>query len=152
MREIALVGHSMGGLMIKQMFRYASSQIKGSPQKDIISRVTKVAFLATPHHGSSGATIIDSLRIIFQPSISTSSLIKNNPVLRELNNWYKDTYFDRNVEHLILMESQPVGKVITIVTPDSADPGLRERAKSIEANHTTICKPENKNSASIVIY
>jgi pimeloyl-ACP methyl ester carboxylesterase len=141
--EIIFVGHSMGGLMIKQMFHYAD---RSSELQSIIGRVNKVCFLATPHRGSDGADLIDWLRVIILPSAATASLLKNDPNLRELNEWYRASVRNRDVDHLILMENQPCKRLITIVTPDSADPGLNTEALLVDADHLSITKLANKQS------
>ncbi|MCS6211447.1 alpha/beta fold hydrolase [Shewanella baltica] len=141
--EIIFVGHSMGGLMIKQMFHYADR----SPElQSIMGRVTKVSFLATPHRGSSGADLADRLRIIALPSVATASLLKNDPNLRELNEWYRAWIRSRDIDHLILMENQPCKRLLTVVTPDSADPGLNTEALLVDADHLSITKLPNKQS------
>lgn len=141
--EIIFVGHSMGGLMIKQMFHYADR----SPElQSIMGRVTKVSFLATPHRGSSGADLADRLRIIALPSIATASLLKNDPNLRELNEWYRAWIRNSDIDHLILMENQPCKRLLTVVTPDSADPGLNTEALLVDADHLSITKLTNKQS------
>ncbi|OCH28947.1 hypothetical protein A6E12_08705 [Aliivibrio fischeri] len=141
--EIIFVGHSMGGLMIKQMFHYADRSIE---LQRIMGRVTKVSFLATPHRGSSGADLADRLRIIALPSVATASLLKNDPNLRELNDWYRAWVRNRNIDHLILMENQSCKRFLTIVTPDSADPGLNTEALLVDADHLSITKLTNKQS------
>lgn len=141
--EIIFVGHSMGGLMIKQMFHYAD---RSSELQSIMGRVTKVSFLATPHRGSSGADLADRLRIIALPSVATASLLKNDPNLRELNEWYRAWVRNRNIDHLILMENQPCKRLLTVVTPDSADPGLNTEALLVDADHLSITKLPNKQS------
>lgn len=141
--EIIFVGHSMGGLMIKQMFHYAD---RSSEVQSIMGRVTKVSFLATPHRGSSSADLVDRLRIIALPSVATASLLKNDPNLRELNEWYRAWVRNRDIDHLILMENQPCKRLLTVVTPDSADPGLNTEALLVDADHLSITKLPNKQS------
>ncbi|WP_217520172.1 esterase/lipase family protein [Vibrio metschnikovii] len=141
--EIIFVGHSMGGLMIKQMFHYAD---RSSEVQSIMRRVTKVSFLATPHRGSSGADLADRLRIIALPSVATASLLKNDPNLRELNEWYRAWVRNRDIDHLILMENQPCKRLLIVVTPDSADPGLNTEALLVDADHLSITKLPNKQS------
>ncbi|ULH01591.1 hypothetical protein MF133_15540 [Aeromonas caviae] len=141
--SIILIGHSMGGLLIKQMFHYADRDLE---LQKIMGRVNKVCFLATPHRGSLGANFIDRLRIIALPSAATTSLLKNDPNLRELNEWYRTWVRHHDVDHLILMENQPYKRFLTIVTPDSADPGLNTEALLVDADHLSITKLANKQS------
>ena len=80
---LILIGHSLGGLLIKQLLRTAESEAHHRTEAaDLIQRVTKVAFLATPHTGSGLAVWSDRLRILIRPSAATSSLLRNDPNLR----------------------------------------------------------------------
>lgn len=47
LKELALVGHSMGGLLMRSAFVYAEANAQTWP-----ARVTRAAYLATPHHGA----------------------------------------------------------------------------------------------------
>lgn len=148
-KEIILIGHSMGGLIIKQLLRTADSMSANRNEANtFIQSVHRVAFLATPHTGSNLASLADRLRIIIWPSEATMSLVKNDPNLRDLNYWYREWSQKNKIHHLTLMENQPLTHFGIIVVPvDSADPGLYDaRPIMIDANHLTICKPANKNS------
>ena len=149
--EIILVGHSLGGLVIKSLLREAESQsLNRSEAADFIQRVRRVCFLGTPHSGSKLSSISMLLRIITRPSLATVSLVSGDPNLRSLNNWYRSWAKAHDIDHLILMESE-LSKLLgplkgVIVDPGSADPGLDARAIMVEADHYNICKPKNKGS------
>jgi len=146
--EVTLVGHSFGGLVIKQLLRDAESM--SYKRKDVaafVKRVRRIAFIATPHAGSGSATLGDRFRIVVRPSAATACLVRNDPNLRELNYWYREWSEEHDVEHLILLETQPVRIFGMIVYPDSSDPGLPKcRPISIDADHISICKPEGRTS------
>ncbi|WP_225310991.1 hypothetical protein [Vibrio fortis] len=62
--ELVFVGHSFGGLVIKQLLRHASDQRSEREEvSSFLSRVKKIVFLGTPHTGSSLATFSDRLRV-----------------------------------------------------------------------------------------
>lgn len=145
--EIILVGHSLGGLVIKQMLRNAEQQLQD--REDLYSfsqRVSKIVFLATPHLGSGLASAGDKLRVLIRPSVATSSLVRNDANLRALNNWYRSWSRNQKKHHLILMETKPYKVFGMIVKPDSADPGLSEETIPVEEDHESICKPESTTS------
>ncbi|KKX72286.1 esterase/lipase family protein [Vibrio parahaemolyticus] len=152
--EIILVGHSFGGLVIKQLLRHASDQ--RSEREDVSSfliRVKKIVFLGTPHTGSSLATLSDKARIVLTNSGVTQSLKKNDPHLVELKSWYKNWSANHGVQNLALMEDRPTTfgwgifkKSIWVVKPDSADPGVKEDPIMVDADHYSICKPDTKES------
>lgn len=145
--EIALIGHSMGGLIIKQMIRSAESMSRLRPDAaDFLQSVRRVAFLATPHAGSGHASLMNILRFVVRPSEASEGLVRNSAALRELNLWYRDWVASSKIAHLILTETKGMKIVGLIVKPDSSDPGLLTRPIPIDADHSTICKPNTKNS------
>lgn len=146
--EIILVGHSMGGLIIKQLLITANSMSNSRKDAaDFVDRVRRVAFIATPHEGAGLATIADRARIFFRPSSATASLVRRDPNLRNLNNLYREWSDHNKIDHLILVENESEGIFGQIVSHQSADPGLVTRPILIDANHSNICKPENQSSA-----
>lgn len=145
--EIILIGHSLGGLVIKQLLRTAESMARHREDAgNFIQRVRRVAFLATPHSGSDLASWGDRLRIFIRPSAATTCLVRNDPNLRELNHWYREWSAAQNIANLILSESRPIRIAGLIVKPDSSDPGLLPRPISIDADHISICKPRDRSS------
>jgi hypothetical protein len=149
---LILIGHSLGGLVIKQLLHTAESEGRNRAEaSDLIRRVTKVVFLATPHTGSDLAGWGDRLRILIRPSAATASLLRNDPNLRDLNLWYRDWANASKINHLILVETQPLHIFGMIVKPDSSDPGLAgRRPVPIDANHIEISKPCDRSSAVYV--
>jgi pimeloyl-ACP methyl ester carboxylesterase len=140
---LIFIGHSLGGLMVKQLLRSADSTARYDVRAGgLIERVEKVAFLGTPHSGSGLASWGDRLRILVRPSAATTSLVRNDPNLRDLNNWYRDWANWRGIAHLILVEGRPTAILGMIVPPESADPGLANvRPAAMDATHVGICKP-----------
>src|SRR5262249_31257135 len=100
---LIFIGHSLGRLIIKQLVRTAESTARFDHRAaDLIERVEKVAFLGPPHSGSGLANRGDRLRILVRPSAATASLVRNDPNLRDLNNWYREWANDSGIAHLIL--------------------------------------------------
>ena len=102
--RIILVGHSFGGLVIKQLLRtLAESEAKRTAAAaDLFNRIHKVAFLATPHTGADLAVWGDRLRILVRPSAATMCLTRNDANLRGLNNWYRGWANEKGIFHLVL--------------------------------------------------
>ena len=145
--EITLIGHSLGGLVIKQLLRDAATKAhQRNNIPDFISRVRQVAFLATPHSGSDQASWGDKLRFFIRPSAATTCLVRNDPNLRDLNNWYRLWVPRQGITHLIMTETRSISIVGMIVKPDSSDPGLPSLSVPIGADHVTICKPSDRTS------
>jgi pimeloyl-ACP methyl ester carboxylesterase/tetratricopeptide (TPR) repeat protein len=144
--ELILVGHSLGGLIIKHLLRVADGERLSRPEMaSFLSRVSKVAFLGTPHSGSNLATWADRLRIFVRPSLATTCLVRNDANLRDLNLWYRRWATDRRLPHLVLVEMRPFRLIGLIVEPDSGDPGLPDaRPLPIDADHQSISKPDSR--------
>ncbi|MGB9367117.1 MAG: tetratricopeptide repeat protein [Xanthobacteraceae bacterium] len=142
-----LIGHSLGGLVIKQLLRTAESEGKYRPEvADFLARIEKVAFLGTPHTGSGQATLANVLRVLVRPSEATACLIHNDPSLRDLNHWYQDWANSKGLPHLILSETQPTRILGKLVQPNSADPGIAGwRALPVGTTHSGVCKPVSRD-------
>ncbi|MBR1246986.1 hypothetical protein JQ609_08585 [Bradyrhizobium sp. AUGA SZCCT0169] len=151
--QLVLIGHSLGGLVIKQLLRTAESTARHDANAaGLLRRIEKVAFLATPHTGAALARWGDRLRILARPSAATASLVENDPNLRDLNLWYRDWANEYHISHLTLTETDAVSFLGTIVEPDSGDPGLaNSRPVSIIADHFTICKPTSRDHDTYVL-
>lgn len=146
--EIILIGHSLGGLLIKQLLRTTESiAIQRQDVAEFIERIRSISFMATPHFGADLAVWGDRLRILILPSAATACLVRNDPHLRDLNNWYRDWAKGRaDITHLVLTETQRTIKFFFVVKPDSSDPGLTVRPIPIDADHISICKPNDRES------
>jgi pimeloyl-ACP methyl ester carboxylesterase len=141
---LVLIGHSLGGLVIKQLLRTAEIyKHKDAPK--FLSRVGSIVFLATPHTGAGLANLGDRLRIFVRPSAATASLVRNDPYLRDLNSWYQTWSSERNIYHLVLYETKPLSVFGMIVPPDTGNPGFSKQIFApIYADHHGICKPHSR--------
>ena len=107
--ELFLIGHSLGGLIIKMMLRDADIAEKSSANaKSFLRRVRKVAFLATPHTGADLGRVANWLRVIARPTEETGALSDNDPNLRTLTQDYRKIAANQNIDHLILTEREPL--------------------------------------------
>lgn len=153
--HIVFIGHSLGGLVIKQLLRSADREASRNPAaKAFLRRIRRIAFLGTPHFGSGLAIIARILGSAVRRSSSTAALERNDPNLRDLNFWYRQYSADNGIENLVLTESRPI-KVLGvqlpdwlgfIVLPDSSDPGVGVVPISIDADHIDIAKPESRDA------
>jgi hypothetical protein len=151
---LIFIGHSLGGLLIKQLLRTADGMARyQADAANLLQRVEKIAFLGTPHSGSGLASWGDRFRIVAQPSAAATALVRNDPSLRDLNNWYRDWANARGLHHLILTEATPTRILGMIVPPDSADPGLSNiRSVAVAADHVEICKPSTATRTFMSFY
>lgn len=136
--EVVLVGHSLGGILIKKYL--VDQKVSNSPTK-----VKKVMFYAVPQEGSGVANAAS--QISFGHG-HLKQLSKNSEFLDTLN----DTWAISNVE-----ESYDIRLVIatedTVVTEFSAKANFRHAAIDFISGkgHISICKPEDKNDLSFLV-
>ncbi|WP_346303543.1 hypothetical protein [Pantoea sp. Morm] len=149
--EIILIGHSMGGLIIKQVIRIAEDlKHLRDEANQFLSRLTGIGFIGTPHTGSDLSTIGNMLPvrlllilIKLTPSAASLYLARNNPDLRELNIWFRDWERQNKTPTLSLGETKNTRLKGWIVKPDSADAGLTDRLVPVDKDHNSICKPDD---------
>ena len=88
--DISFVVHSFGGLIFEQLLRIASDRSATEQNvADFVKRISRVTFLGTPHLGADLATWAGRLRLLVRPSSATQRLARNDPNLRDLNQWYR---------------------------------------------------------------
>ncbi len=142
--------HSLGGLLVKQMLREASDQQHGDRRSWVIDHTSGVAFAATPHFGSSHATLLERTSFLLWPSQAAQALVKNDPYLRSLNTWYRN--WDRvakpgGIANAVFYETFGTAAGM-VVDPGSGDGGLPGVVPLAIANedHRTIVKPGDRDA------
>jgi pimeloyl-ACP methyl ester carboxylesterase len=147
-RPIILVGHSLGGVVVKQMLRDAKTLNNGE-WIDFFDNVKGVVFLATPNGGSDKATAIsylDRLLPAFRASELPDQLNRNATILHELNIWYRNQIVESEIKTQVFYETEPTAGLV-IVDKTSSDPGISGVTPiPVDANHKTICKPISLDS------
>lgn len=147
---IALVGHSLGGLLIKQLLREANDQrSRQATVERLLNQIKAAVFYGTPHTGSRLATFSDRLRVLIWPSTATRDLMLHDPNLRSLNTWYRS--WSDHIRHRVYYETQETS-IGMIVDPSSADAGLvGANPIPIDADHSGICKPMDRTDQRYVL-
>ncbi|WP_156162869.1 alpha/beta fold hydrolase [Bradyrhizobium sp. LTSP857] len=84
-RPIVFVAHSLGGLLVKQLLRTAV-ELHQSAWELIAANTRGVLFLATPHTGSSIASMAAKFPFV---SKATTQIGANDPNLLGLRDWYQ---------------------------------------------------------------
>jgi hypothetical protein len=146
-RPIVFIGHSMGGLLIKEMLRHS---LTITPRFKHIAESTKaVIFFATPHTGASLSDIATFFSFLVRPSVAVSELASQQPRLRELNLWFRNNYAALGLKTCIFYETQETLGV-RVVNETSADPGIPLISPiPIDADHITITKPESYDDIAV---
>jgi pimeloyl-ACP methyl ester carboxylesterase len=136
-RPFVLVGHSLGGLLIKQMVRHCATM--GDQYADLTYRLAGVSFFSTPHTGSGLVSLAKFLKLArITPLVE--ELGRNQPYLRELDDWYRNYAVRVNLPHLSFFEMQDTNgiRVVDEVSGDPHLPGMT--AIPVDADHRSICK------------
>jgi|APMI01.1.fsa_nt_gi predicted alpha/beta hydrolase family esterase len=154
-RPLLLIGHSLGGLVIKTAI--ISGLTKGIERyRKLIECVRGVVFIATPHKGSELADLVQAVKFLFRTNEQVGDLTLHNPYLRNLHQQFLARYNDSPFPVRTFAERKPVslgkgffGKIITkmVVDSDSAEPHVpNEIATPLSEDHFSICKPKNREA------
>lgn len=155
-RPFVLVGHSLGGVLIKSALQQGMGR-DVDRHKEAARNIKGVAFIGTPHFGSRLAGI--ALRVpLMRANPQVRDLSLDNAHLEELNQYFLARHKEMGFSVRLFYEAEPVwprgwlGRLffrgIAVVTPTSSDahvPG--EVAISIQANHLSIVKPKDRSAA-----
>jgi hypothetical protein len=143
-RPIAMVTHSLGGILAKMMLR-ASKECTDHGWKRIAENTRLVAFLSTPHTGAALGAVVK----FFIPDLASAHvdiLSNSDGFLTNLNHSYRELAAD-GIETFSYYEKYKTKNFFLVVSPESADPGVRgRRPLGMDADHISICKPERRES------
>ncbi len=143
-RPIAIVAHSLGGLLAKQILR-TGLEADDKDWTAIAEAIRLFLFLATPHSGSSVASILNFV-LPRLASKYAGTLQSGSAQLDELNASYKTAAQKRDIETVAYYETFKT-KGIMVVAKESANPGVSGvNPIPIDADHVTICKPTNREA------
>jgi len=156
-RRIVLVGHSLGGLVIKSGMTQAQSL--GDPKRlALLERIAGVVFVGTPHQGSNLATFADMLRLLLRTNPQVTNMVCNDAWLKLLNDQFRALHKQRSFGVRVFFESKGVligrrvffiqfGKRHLIVDRNSSDPGIvGVIPTAIEGDHIEIAKPKSRQT------
>lgn len=154
-RRIVLVGHSLGGLVIKSGMTQA--QVLGDAQRmALLERIGGVVFVGTPHQGSKLAVVADSLRLLLRTNPQVTNMVSNDAWLKLLNGQFRALQEKRSFGVRVFFESKGVfigrrilgisiGRRQLIVDRNSSDPGIAGVVPTaIDGDHIEIAKPKSR--------
>lgn len=155
--RIVLVGHSLGGLVIKSGMTQA--QALGDPLRvTLLERIAGVVFVGTPHQGSSLATVADKLRLLLRTNAQVTNMVSDDAWLKLLNGQFRQLQVQRSFGVRVFFESKGVfigrricglalGRRQLIVDRNSSDPGIPGVIPtSIDGDHIEIAKPKSRQA------
>lgn len=155
--RIVLVGHSLGGLVIKSGMTQA--QALGDPLRvTLLEQIVGVVFVGTPHQGSNLATVADKLRLPLRTNAQVTNMVSDDAWLKLLNGQFRYLQVQRNFDVRVFFESKGVfigrrifgiafGRRQLIVDRNSSDPGIAGvTPTAIDADHIEIAKPKSRQA------
>ncbi|KAI0408779.1 hypothetical protein F4802DRAFT_366865 [Xylaria palmicola] len=141
--KLILVGHSMGGCVVKKAYILARQDITC---KALAERVHSMFFLGTPHRGSDLAGILRSiLMLAWRTKPFVNDLLPNCSVLAEINDTFR--HYATDLRLWSFYETLPVKMMVVsklVVEKYSATLGYgNEEISSMDADHRHLCKFDN---------
>lgn len=148
---IVLIGHSMGGLVIKKAHMLAR---QGAAYKALTERFHTIYFLATPHRGSDSAKLLNNiLHIAYSSRAYVADLERGSGAIQSINDEFRNYSADIDLWSFYETQKLKIGVLSTlIVDPESATLGYREEKQMpMNADHRSICKFETPTDPNYVI-
>ncbi len=154
---LVMVGHSLGGLVIKTALVNASS-LGVARYSNFERQLRGVIFVATPHFGSELATLADVLKVILRTNDQVGDLRAHDPYLGILNTQFRSLHQRLGFGVRAFRETRGVatsrrlfglvrGPTVIVVSATSSDPYVQgETAIPLPEDHFSICKPKDKNT------
>ena len=157
-RPILLIGHSMGGLVIKTVVIHGRTNGVSRYAK-VVERIRGIAFVATPHKGSQLATIAQYLSIFLRTNPQVGNMQNHDAHLRSLHQQFLAYHnaADSCIAVRTFAETKGIligkrflwtnwGPTKLVVDPDSSEPHIPgEVAVRLPENHFSICKLKKKD-------
>lgn len=148
---IVLIGHSMGGLVIKKAYVLAR---QGGAYESLAQRIRSIFFIATPHRGSDSAKLLNNLLQAASMSRAyVADLERGSSAIQAINDEFRN--YSQGVELRSFYETQKLklGMVnMLVVDPESAVLGYpEEKQMPMNADHRSICKFETPKDPNYVI-
>jgi len=146
-RPLIFVGHSLGGLLCKQILRYSVGASEESGHQKIAQAASAVLFLGTPHTGAELASLADQFREVFGATVAIETLREHDPHLRDLYDWYRNNAPRLKITTATYYESRGVaGGPVTIVNPSSSHPSVGRDPIGLDEDHLTLAKPRERDA------
>ena len=121
-RPIALVCHSLGGILAKEMLR-TSNECADAGWKPVAQQTRLAVFMATPHTGAALGSVVK----LIAPRLASThiDLLSNDSgYLTSLNQSYRDLANSAGIATVSYYEKFKTKGTAIVISPESADPGV----------------------------
>ncbi len=158
-QRIVLIGHSLGGLIIKSGMTQAET-LGDRRMLPTLSAIVGVVFIGTPHQGSSLATLASNLGVLLRANPQVVNMTNDDAWLKQLNGQFRALQTKRQFAVRVFFETKGVllgrrlwrlnlGKHVIIVDRNSSDPGIAGVIPTaLSGNHIEIAKPKTRKELS----
>jgi pimeloyl-ACP methyl ester carboxylesterase len=146
---LVLIGHSMGGLVIKKAYMLAHRE-----NKPLADRVRAIYFLGTPHRGSNSAKLLRNiLQVASSAPAFVTELVRGSGALQSINDEFRQYSADVDLWSFYETQKMRAGGLSTIIVdPESATLGYREEKQMpMNADHRSICKFDRISDQNYII-
>ncbi|KAF5560596.1 nacht wd [Fusarium phyllophilum] len=145
---IIVIGHSMGGLVMKKAYILAKQDAEHNAQA---ARFAAFYFLATPHRGANSAKMLKNLLKIAYDRTYVGDLEPNSEAVQVINDEFR--HFSADLELWSFYETQNMKYFSSlIVDPESAVLGYRgEKQIPMTADHRSICKFDTPQDSNYIL-
>lgn len=149
---IVLIGHSMGGLVIKKAYILAHQDVSN---QDFVQRMRCVFFLATPHRGSDSAQLLNNILRAsgaFSARQYVTDLEKNSLSTQTINDEFRLFADDLLLYSFYETTKTNLGvSSAMIVERDSAILGYKnESVQYLNASHRDVCKFDDPSDPNYI--
>ena len=147
---IVLIGHSMGGLVIKKAYMLARQD---AAYKTLTTRFHIIYFLATPHRGSGSAKLLNNmLQIAYSSRAYVADLERGSGAIQSINDEFRKYSADIDLWSFYETQKYSWGVFSTLIfDPESATLGYREEKQMpMNVDHRSICKFETSTDQNYV--
>lgn len=148
---IILVGHSMGGLIMKQTYILAKQM---TVYKDISERITAIIFIATPHTGSELAPILDRIfRMTSGLRPYLEDLRRNSDTVQMINTLFPTHSTDLMLHSFYETEPLSLGGLRDVMIVPKVDAILNyahEQSALLYGDHRSVCKFDSADEHNFI--
>jgi hypothetical protein len=156
-KRLVLVGHSLGGLVIKAGMTHVATQ--HSPRlSPALNSISAVVFVGTPHQGANLATVATAVSGLLRTNSQVRNMQQNDGWLKSLNGQFQKLQSELAFHVHVFFETHGVfigkkvlgvrfGKPVVIVDRNSSDPQIPgSTATPLEFDHIQIAKPGGRKA------
>lgn len=156
-RRIILVGHSLGGLVIKAGLVHAST-LQDQKFLQVLQCISAIVFVGTPHQGSALATVAAAVSGALRINPQVHNMREDDAWLKILNGQFQKLQDDLKFQVKVFFETQGVflgrkfcgfafGPRIMIVDRNSSDPQIAGVTPiPLDDDHIQIAKPRSREA------